>query len=285
MYNPAVDEPATWTCPTCARTVGTEFCPTCGERRLHARDLKFRGLLAQLAHSITNLDARLIRTVRLLLRHPGELTVRYLQGPRKPYIGPIAFFLLANVLFVGMEALTGSNVFATPLAQHLRNQPWSGWIGPIVMQRVAEMHTTLAAYEPVFDRAVSDHAKSLVALMVLPFAMITMLVYRRSQRPFVAHVAYSLHFHAFMLLLLSVALLVPAFDVWIGGPGLGSRLLDNALAIAHLVLCALYLWLSSGPVFGARGFARLVQALAVTFGAMLTFLGYRFVLLWITLYG
>ena len=52
---------------------------------------------------------------------------------------------------------------------------------------------------------------------------------------------------------------------------LRSRLLDNALAIAHLVLCALYLWLSSGPVFGARGFARLVQALAVTFGAMLTF--------------
>jgi hypothetical protein len=264
--------------------VSTQFCPTCGERRLQARDLRFRGLLAQLSQSVTNLDARLIRTVRCLFRHPGELTVRYLQGPRKPYIGPIAFFLLTNVLFVAMESLTGSNVFATPLAQHLRNQPWSEWVQPIIADRIAARGSTLAAYAPVFDKAVADHAKSLVALMVPPFAVAAAIVYRRSRRPFVAHAAFSLHFHAFMLLLLSVALVVPVFDVWFGGQGLSSRLLDNALALTHLVLCALYIYIASGPVYGARGLARVVQALVLTFGAMLTFLGYRFVLLWITLY-
>jgi hypothetical protein len=279
-----VNDETSWTCPTCSRAVTTLYCPTCGERRLQARDLRFRGLLAQMSQSVTNLDARLIRTVRCLFRHPGELTVRYLQGPRKPYIGPIAFFLLANVLFVGMESLTGSNVFATPLAQHLSNQPWSGWIAPYIAERVAARGTTLAAYAPVFDKAVADHAKSLVALMVPPFAIVAALVYRRSGRPFVAHAAFSLHFHAFMLLLLSVALLVPTIDVWFGGAGLRSRLLDNGLALAHLVLCAIYLYFASGPVYGARGAARIVQALILTLGAMLTFLGYRFALLWITLY-
>ena len=185
-----------------------------------------------MAQSVTNLDARLLRTAQTLVRHPGELTVRYLQGPRKPYIGPIAFFLLANVLFVAMEALTKSNVFATHLAQHLSAQPWSGWIGP-----------------------------------------------------FVAHVAYSLHFHAFMLLSLCVLLGVLAIDMWFGGPGLASRLFDNALALIHLVVCALWLYVASGPVYGARGAMRVVKALAVTFGAVLTFLGYRFALLWITLYA
>lgn len=264
--------------------MATQYCPTCGERRLQARDLRFRGLLAQMSQSVTNLDARLIRTVRCLFRHPGELTVRYLQGPRKPYIGPIAFFLLANVLFVAMETLTGSNVFATPLAQHLRNQPWSEWVQPIIAERIAARGSTLAAYTPVFDKAVADHAKSLVALMVPPFALAAAIVYRRSRRPFVAHAVFSLHFHAFMLLLLSVALLVPAINVWFGGPGLSSRLLDNALAVAHLVLCALYLYIASGPVYGAKGLARVVQAVVLTLGAMLTFLGYRFALLWITLY-
>lgn len=279
-----MSEPASWTCPTCGCGVATPYCPTCGERRLDARDLAFRGLLAQLLQSVTNLDARLIRTMRMLVRHPGELTVRYLQGPRKPYIGPIALFLLSNVLFVGMEALTGSNVFATPLAQHLSNQPWSGWIGPTIAERVAAMGTTMEVYAPLFDRAVSGHAKSLVGLMVLPFALVAALVYRGNHRPFVAHVAFSLHFHAFMLLLLSVALLVPALDVWIGGPGLRSRLLDNSLAAAHLALCAVYLWIASRPVYDARGAVRFLQAIALTFGAMATFLGYRFVLLWITLY-
>ena len=237
-----------------------------------------------MAKSVTNLDARLIRTVACLIRHPGELTVRYLVGPRKPYIGPIALFLLANVAFVAMETLTGSNVFATPLAQHLRNQPWSEWVHPIIARRIAAMGTTLAAYAPVFDKAVADHAKSLVALMVPPFALVAALVYRRSRRPFVAHVAFALHFHAFMLLLLSVALLVPAIDIWFGGPGLSSRLLDNSLAVVHLALCAIYLYIASAPVYGAIGAMRWLQALVLTFGAMLTFLGYRFALLWITLY-
>jgi len=188
-------------------------------------------------------------------------------------------------LFVAMEALTDSNVFATHLAQHLHAQPWSGWIDPFIEHRVAELHTTIAAYAPKFDKAVAEHAKSLVALMVLPFALVAALVYRGSRRPFVAHVAYSLHFHAFMLLALCVALCVLALDVWLGGPGLRSRLFDNALALAHLIACGLYLYFASGPVYGARGGARVVQAIALTFGAMLTFLGYRFALLWITLYA
>ncbi|MCC8363230.1 DUF3667 domain-containing protein [Lysobacter sp. A6] len=279
------DEAPAWTCPTCHRAVVSEYCPGCGERRLRPRDLTLRGLLAQMAQSITNLDARLLRTARSIVRHPGELTVRYLQGPRKPYIGPIAFFLLANVLFVAMEALTDSNVFATHLASHLRTQPWSGWIAPFVADRVAELHTTMEAFAPKFDKAVAEHAKSLVALMVLPFALVAALVYRGARRPFVAHVAYSLHFHAFMLLSLCVLLGVLAVDVWFGGAGLASRVFDNALALVHLVVCGLWLYLASGPVYGARGARRVVRALAMAFGAMLTFLGYRFVLLWITLYA
>jgi hypothetical protein len=275
---------AAWVCPTCKQVVSAEYCPTCGERRLRPRDLTLRGLLAQVAQSITNLDARLIRTVRCLVGHPGELTVRYLQGPRKPYIGPFAFFLLTNVLFVAMEALTKSNVFSTPLAHHMENQPWSPWARGFVPHRLAEMHTTLAAYTPVFDAAVARNAQSFVALMVLPFALAPALVFRRTHRPFVAHVAFSLHFHAFMLLLLSVSLAVPAFDLAMGGRGLESQVLDNTLAAAHLAICAIYLGVAIGPVYGARGIARLLQAIVLVVAAMATFLGYRFVLLLVTLY-
>jgi|SRR4249919_2119211 len=279
-----MNDTAPWTCPTCQRVLSTPFCPTCGERRLRARDLTLRGLFAQVAQSITNLDARLIRTVRCLITQPGELTVRYLQGPRKPYIGPFAFFLLTNVLFVAMEALTKSNVFSTPLAEHLRTQPWSEWARPLVAHRLAQLHMTFDAFAPRFDAAVADHAKSFVALMVLPFAIAPALVFLRSHRPFVTHVAFSLHFHAFMLLLLSVSLLVPAADTWMGGRGLENQVLDNSLALAHLAICAVYLFLSAGPVYGARGVARGFQALALTLAAMVTFLGYRFVLFLATLY-
>lgn len=273
-----------WICPTCNVAVATPYCPTCGERRLQARDLTLRGMLHKAFEAFTNLDARLIRSVRSLVLRPGTLTVLYLQGRRKPYIGPLALFLLANVLFVAMETLAGSNVFSTPLYKHLHSQPWSELAQQLVAHRLATSNTGMEAYAAAFDPAVAAHAKSLVILMVLPFALLPALVFRRHPRPFVAHVAFSLHFHAFMLLLLSASLLVPIADVvLVGGPGLASQLLDNALAIGLLLVCAVYLYLASGPVYEAKGATRVLQAIVLTVAAMVVFLGYRFALLLITL--
>ena len=277
-------DPGSWTCPTCNVEVATPYCPSCGERRLHARDLTLRGMLHKAFEAFTNLDARLLRSVRCLVQRPGALTLLYLHGPRKPYIGPLALFLLANVLFVAMESVASSNVFSTPLDKHLHNQPWSGLAQQLVAQHLAATKTSLAAYAAVFDPKVAAHAKSLVILMVLPFALLPPLVFRRHPRPFVAHVAFSLHFHAFMLLLLSASLLVPIADVvLLGGPGLASQLLDNALAIGLLLVCAVYLYLASGPVYETRGATRVLQTIALTMAAMAIFLGYRFALLLITL--
>ena len=157
-----------------------------------------------------------------LLRRPGALTVLYHHGPRKPYIGPFALFLLTNVLFVAMELLPGSNIFSTPLDQHLHNQPWSPLAQDLVTHRLEDKGTTLEAYAPVFDQTVAKNAQSLVILMVLPFALLLPVLFRKSRLPFAVHLAFSLHFHAFLLLLISAALLIPAIDLWLGGAGLAS---------------------------------------------------------------
>ena len=276
-------DPDTWTCPTCHIAIATPYCPNCGERRLLARDLTLQGLLHKAIQSFTSLDARLIRTVRCLLQRPGVLTTLYLQGPRKAYIGPLTLFLLANVLFVGTESLSPSNVFSTPLDKHLHNQPWSLLAQRLVARHLAATHSTVDAYAAVFDPAVAAHAKSLVVLMVLPFALLPPLVFRRHPRPFVAHVAFSLHFHAFMLLVLSAGVLVMAVDILLGGPGLASQLLDNAIAIGALLACTVYLYLAAGPVYGATGAMRVLQTIVLALAAMTIFLGYRFALLLITL--
>src|SRR4249920_2508411 len=90
---------ATWTCPSCNREVDTRYCPGCGERPLRDRELTLRGFVDQLVQAFTSIDGRLIRSFRYLVTRPGSLTVAFLQGRRKPYLGPIQLFLLANVLF------------------------------------------------------------------------------------------------------------------------------------------------------------------------------------------
>ena len=283
MHNSMTDT-AQWICPACNTPVTTPYCPACGERQPHPHELTLRGLLHQAVEAFTSLDGRLWRSLGNLLRRPGALTVLYQHGPRKPYIGPFALFLLTNVLFVAMEVLPGSNIFSTPLDNHLHNQPWSPLAQELVSHRLEEMETTLDAYAPIFNQAVARNAQSLVILMVLPFALFPPVLFRKSRMPFAVHLAFSLHFHAFLLLLISIALLIPVIDLWLGGAGLASRPLDNGIAIGSLLICAVYLYLSAGRVYGGSGVTRIFKAVLLVLAAASIFLGYRFMLLLVTLY-
>src|SRR5204863_10127210 len=102
----------------------------------------------------TNIDSRVLRSFRCLASSPGLLTVAFLTGRRKPYIGPVSLFLVTNVLFFAVESLTGSAVFSTPLEMHLHSQPWSPVAQALVAHRLTALQTTAAQFAPRFDAAV-----------------------------------------------------------------------------------------------------------------------------------
>ena len=87
----------------------------------------------------------------------------------------------------------------------------------------------LEHYAAIFDQAVALNAKSLIVLMVLPFAGFAATVFYPSHRPFVTHVVFSLHFYSFLLLLLSASLTVVEIDQLSGGSGLKSADFDHIL--------------------------------------------------------
>jgi Protein of unknown function (DUF3667) len=148
-----------WTCSTCNATVSTPYCPGCGERPLRERELTLRGIFNQLVQAFTKIDGRLILSFRCLVGRPGFLTVAYLQGQRKPYVGPVPLFLIANALFFATESLTGGKVFTTPIDSHLHTQPWSRVAELLVSHRLEAMQTTLDVYAPVFDHAMARNAR------------------------------------------------------------------------------------------------------------------------------
>ena len=261
-----------WTCPNCSSAVTTFYCPACGERPLRPHDLTLPGFLGQVAQACTNVDGPLLRSVGRLVTQPGALTVAYLQGQRKPFAPPLQLFLVANLLFFGMQTLTGAKIFSTPLDQHLHSEIWGGVAQGLLAHRLQMRQTTIGAYAPVFNQAVALNAKSLVVMMVPPFALLPALVFWRSRRPFVGHVVFSLHLYSFLLLLFCVALAVVGGSLFFGGPGLESETFDHVLSIAELLVCAFYLYIAVGSVYGATGAARIfkVAALALAVGANLS---------------
>ena len=273
-----------WTCPTCRTLQRTPFCPGCGERPLRPRELSLHGLAHEAFEALTDIDGRLLNSFRCLVSRPGALTVSFVEGRRKPYIGPVALFFVANVLFFAIESMTGGLVFSTTLESHLNTQPWSPLAQSLVAKRLAALNTTPEIYAPRFDAAVALHARSLVLVMAAAFALLATLVFRRSERPFAAHAAFSLHLYAFLLLLLCVGTALPAAGMLFGGTRSTSARLDAVLSVTLIAACGIYLFVAIGTVYGWRGPARLAATIGLTAGAAAVVLAYRFGLLLLTLY-
>jgi hypothetical protein len=86
------------------------------------------------------------------------------------------------------------------------------------------------------------------------------------------------------LLLFCISLAAAAVDVLLGGAGLNSTRMDNALSVVNLTASATYLYLASGTVYRVSGAIRIVKALTLTLAVAAILLGYRFVLFLLTLY-
>jgi hypothetical protein len=274
-----------WTCPNCVSAVSTSYCPACGERPLRPQDLTLRGFLGQVAQVCTNVDGPLLRSIGRLVTQPGALTVAYLQGQRKPFAPPLQLFLVANLLFFVMQTLTASKIFSTPLDQHLHSDIWGDVAQRLLAHRLEMQHTTIGAYAPAFDQAVALNAKSLIVVMIPPFALLPALLFWRSRRPFVGHVIFSIHFYAFLLLLLCASLAVVGSSLLFGGPGLESGTFDHVLSIIELLGCATYLYISAGSVYGARGGVRIFKVATLVLAVAAIFLSYRLALMLLTLFS
>jgi hypothetical protein len=273
----------TWICPTCNGVISTPYCSKCGERLLRPWDLTLRALVVHLFQAATSIDGRLLNSFRHLVTRPGSLTVTFVRGQRRPYIGAFQLFLIANVLFFAMQSLTDANVVGATLASHLHQQDWSAFATTMVSRRLESKQTSLDLYAPIFDHAVVQNAKTLIILMVLPFALLLPIMFHRSRQPFAAHVVFSLHFYTFVLLLFCVSLVVAAADLLVGGGGLSSPRVDAVLSVFNTLACAVYLYVATGVVFDARGAVRVAKVLVLALAANGIVVGYRFVLFLITL--
>ena len=273
-----------WNCPTCKVVVTTPFCARCGEEPLPPRDLTLRGLIEKVVHAVTSVDARAARSAWKLLRRPGELTVAWVSGIRKPYVGPFQLFLIANVFFFAIQWATHENVFSSSLDSHLHHQDWSEFAQSVVAQRLAATNMTAEQYEVIFDRAAVLNAKSLILLMTLPFALILPLSFWRERQPFMTHVVFSLHLYTFLLLLFCAALLAAKVSALLGFGGLDAPNVDNVLSVVNVLVCTLYVYLAIGPVYGVAGARRIGTSLVLAAAVAAIVLGYRFVIFLITLY-
>lgn len=197
MRNPSTK--LTITCRNCDHHFRGRYCNLCGEKVVEPGDFRLGRILSQAFGSITNLDSKLFRTLKLLFFRPGQLSVCYVEGLRVPYMKPFQLFVIANLVF--FIFLSETDLFRTP-ARWFFQEDFDGIrvLGQ-VREIMAARELSIEEVSLLYDRRSSNLAKGLI-IILLPFVgLVGGLLQLRRGIPFGKHVVFATHFFTFLLLL------------------------------------------------------------------------------------
>jgi len=124
-------------------------------------------------------DSLIVRSVRPLIFNPGFLTLEYIAGKRVRYIPPLRMFIFISILFFLI-------------------------LGPVEKTVQAEV----SEESEFLDTFFSVWFPRLFFLLLPLFALYLYVLFRKPGRFYLMHFIFSVHYHAFIFLLLSVMVIL-----------------------------------------------------------------------------
>ncbi len=93
------------TCLNCGATRLGAYCQECGQSGHIHRTLG--AWWHDFTHGVLHIEGAVWRTLAMLVRHPGALTRRYIDGERRRFLSPLALYLFAVFLLYVTYSLFG----------------------------------------------------------------------------------------------------------------------------------------------------------------------------------
>jgi hypothetical protein len=204
------------TCTNCGASLTGKYCRECGQQAIDP-DPTLREFLHEAAEHLLQWDGKLLATFRTLVTKPGNLTTEYLAGRRVSYLSPLKLYLLCSVLYFTLSALIPANI-RTSTGTVVRTSGGLIQVGRDTMASAADLDTLRThgfwgehlanafGRRGELQQAVTNAIPKAMFVLVPLFAGLVALVQRSRRRRYPQHLAFALHVHAFIFLVLTVAL-------------------------------------------------------------------------------
>ena len=187
-------------CANCGEALRGVFCHACGQRAA-SPDVSLHEFFHEAFHEFAHVDGKIVRTLKLLLTKPGQLTIEFLGGRRAQYISPVRLYLTCSLLLFGLAAV------APPAKQpyfRITKVDNEAGLDAATVKRLRD-EATIEANESIV------HLFPRVMFVLMPaFGALTWVFYHRRRHHYAAHLYYSIHFHAFAFLALTVFIVMRA---------------------------------------------------------------------------
>jgi hypothetical protein len=256
-------------CLNCHERLTGPFCAQCGQRAVPPHPT-IRQLAGDAWNELAGWDGRLARTVRTLIRHPGQLTRALLDGQRARYVSPVRLYLTCSLIYfvlaaavpqrldekdfevgfgVGVStgpgdqtpgeaafsrAVTGGLLTLSPEERAAAEREIAA--APAVLQPI--LRAMAVDYRGLQRRTVETLPRALF-LLIPALAAILALFHRR--RPYPDHLYFAIHLQAYVFIALGVVVLAQSS---------GSMI---AMAVAQLgagICIAAYALVAQRRVYG-----------------------------------
>jgi hypothetical protein len=253
-------------CLNCNTRLHGKFCHTCGQKAASAS--------VKCTTSCTG-DARVSASRREDPEHAeaagGQTraaTVEFLEGRRARFISPLRVYLTFSLIFFTLAA-----VLPRSLEGAVKIKGGTGLKGDTdIEQRLASGMRKASNDAELIQHEVLKQLPKVMFVLMPVFALLIWPFYRKQQRFYIPHLYYSVHFHAFAFLVMSVYVVVNR----IGVPRQLAALLILTVIPCHFLALRRVYGGSIGITF-AKGFAvgflywliAILSVLALTFAILI----------------
>jgi hypothetical protein len=273
---------ATITCKNCGNSFFGKYCNQCGEKVYTDHDRSMVHVAEEGVHFLTHFEGSFFRTLKTIFTRPGQLSLDYCRGVRKPYFKPLSFFLLLVVLYLLFPAFQGLN---QKLYYHVR----SNYYGEFAMKRMLDLARTKglsdAQLGELFHARAEKLSKFLLVLLIPLHALVLWALTAKRRPNFFDQFILSTEINSFLLLgiflIFSILLRSLLFLLsWMGYP---VDIPDEALGIASNLIMAIFLTAAFRRFYGFKTPAAIGRTLLYLLGSYVMInIVYKFLLFFIT---
>jgi hypothetical protein len=247
-------------CQNCGAELNGPYCHACGQHDFDVHQ-SFWHVALELLETFFHFDGKFFQGTFDLLFRPGSLTKEFNAGKRASQMPPLRLYIFISLIFF----LAPSSGIHQPMAEQPSALSTKEGPGAAMAEKNA---TTISAGNQDFqltfnkntswDRILREKLKHLdliqdhffqylprMLLVCVPlFALLSLLIFRKTGLNYLQHLVFSLHLHSFFMLFQLVS------NGWALIAGLVSSTLSSIISIVCMLYMPVYAYRSLRNVFG-----------------------------------
>jgi hypothetical protein len=183
-------------CGNCGAPMVGPYCSLCGEKKFTRHDYTLGHLAEETLDVFTHFDSRFLRTLKVLLTKPGELSKAYFHGGRSRYTKPLTLFVILNLFFFAIQPHTG--LLSYRYADYMNFPRYAA----LVRNHLAVTGEPPQSYVARFNTNQQNQKKSLLLVSVPVLAVVMAVLFLGTPRTYAEHLVFLIQVYAFLLIFL-----------------------------------------------------------------------------------